>query len=407
MSEGSMSEPRTFTRRQILGGALVAAAAGAAGYAAVSRPWQAVRSGSASAVRRGEGILVLVTLYGGNDGLNTVIPAADPAYQRGRGALAFSPAEVHDLGDGLGFHPSLAALARRWKEGTLAVVRGVGYPQPNRSHFRSMDIWQSGVPDRQEVTGWIGRWLDTETPDPLRALSLGPNLPRLLQGATTSGSAVPSMSANGATPFGGALARLDRPAPGEPALLARVRQTGTDLLAVEAALAKAGPDASSPDRSTGPLAQQLDVVAGAITAGLPTRVYAVSLGGFDTHAGEKATQARLLGEVDAALDRFLTSVSADARGRHAVVVVYTEFGRRVAANASGGTDHGTAGPVLVLGEGVRGGFVGDEPSLTDLDDGDLVMTTDFRSVYATLLDRVLDVDPVTALGRPWPVLPFV
>jgi uncharacterized protein (DUF1501 family) len=156
-----------------------------------------------------------------------------------------------------------------------------------------------------------------------------------------------------------------------------------------------------------PLSRQLDVVARAVKAGLPTRVYAVSLGGFDTHADEKQTHARLLGQLDDALAGFTAALAGDRRGDAVVTVVYSEFGRRVAANASGGTDHGTAAPVFVAGPRVRGGFYGDEPSLADLDQGDLRFTTDFRSVYATVLERVLGVEPAVGLGTRFAPLGFL
>jgi uncharacterized protein (DUF1501 family) len=157
---------------------------------------------------------------------------------------------------------------------------------------------------------------------------------------------------------------------------------------------------------SGALAAQLDVVARCIELGAPSRVYSVSLGGFDTHADERDTQQELLSEVDAAVSGFLTRMTGSDRGRQVVLMAYSEFGRRVAANANQGTDHGTAGPVLIAGSGVRGGFVGEQPSLTDLDDGDLKATTDFRDVYATLLTRVLGADPAPVLGKGRAELPL-
>src|SRR5437588_1319262 len=177
-----------ITRRQFLSGGVAASVAGAAGLVVARHPWAAAHARRASI--DGRGTLVMVTLYGGNDGLNTVIPFEDGHYLGGRAQLGYQPNEVLAIGDGLGLHPSLKGMKQLWGRGQLAIVRGVGYPNPSRSHFRSMDIWQSGVPDHDVPSGWLGRWLDTGT-DPLRALSIGPNLPRLLAGERASGAAVP------------------------------------------------------------------------------------------------------------------------------------------------------------------------------------------------------------------------
>jgi uncharacterized protein (DUF1501 family) len=370
----------------------------------------------------GSGVLVVVTLYGGNDGLGTVVPAGDPAYQDARPDLAYAEQEVLDLGEGLGLNPGMAGLKKQWDAGTLAVVRGAGYPKPDHSHFRSMDIWQTASPDRPSSTGWVGRWLDGAGRDPLLAVSLEPVLPPLLAGATTAGATLPL---RGLTlprgPLGTAFAAMGGAEGTDPqALAARaitdlhrtVDTLGPALDAADPGDADtdhppvAGGD-TAPDADGGVLASQLDVVARCVERGAPPRVYSVSLGGFDTHADERGTQQQLLTEVDAAVSGFLTRMAGTDRGRQVVVLVYSEFGRRVAANANQGTDHGTAGPVLVAGTRVRGGFVGAQPGLTDLDDGDLRFTTDFRDVYATLLAGVLGADPEPVLGPARTTLPLL
>jgi uncharacterized protein (DUF1501 family) len=358
------------------------------------------------------GVLVLVTLYGGNDGLGTVVPAADPAYQDARPDLVYAEHEVLDLGEGLGLNPGLTGLKRQWDGGTLAVVRGVGYPRPDHSHFRSMDIWQTASPEHPTGTGWIGRWLDGSGRDPLSAVSLEPVLPPLLAGATVAGATLPvSGLALPGGALGTAFAALGAPADGEPELQAVAARALTDLHrtadTLGPALAAADPGGDAADAPGGALAAQLGAVARCVEMGAPTRVYSVGLGGFDTHADERATQQRLLTEVDAAVAGFLERMAGTDRGRQVTVAVYSEFGRRVAANANEGTDHGTAGPVLVAGSGVRGGFVGAQPSLTDLDDGDLKATTDFRDVYATLLAGVLRTDPEPVLGPGRSTLPLL
>ncbi|MBC3193097.1 DUF1501 domain-containing protein [Pseudonocardia sp. C8] len=387
----------TLTRRRFLAFSGMATAAAAA----TSAGWMELADRARTdPLPPGAPVLVLVTLYGGNDGLNTVVPAADPAYHSARPDLAYDQGEVLDLGEGLGLNPGLPGLKGQWDRGTLAIVRGVSYPKPDRSHFRSMDIWQTADPVGPSSTGWIGRWLDANGRDPLAAVSLEPVLPPLLAGAATTGAALPLRGL--ALPrgeLGTAFAAMGSGDGGEPALQATAARSIADLhRTVDTFGSALGDTTGSAGKGSDALAAQLEVVARCVELGAPSRVYSVSLGGFDTHADERDTQQRLLSEVDAAVSGFLTRMTGTDRGRQVVVTVYSEFGRRVAANANEGTDHGTAGPVLVAGDGVRGGFVGEQPSLTDLDDGDLKATTDFRDVYATLLTRVLGADPEPVLG---------
>lgn len=427
-----------LNRRQFLLGAAGAAAAGAAGLTVAKHPWAA--SGSSSAATpgtkppststgpSGDRVLVVTTLYGGNDGLNTLIPYEAGQYLGGRADLGYKPEEVLVLGDGLGLHPNLKGLKGMWDAKTLAVVRGVGYPNPNRSHFRSMDIWQTATPETAVVTGWLGRWLDGTGDDPLRAVAVGNTLPRLLSGERTAGSAVPvgNITIPGGAAVASGFAALSQPTADGSGLGNRIAQTGADLLRVNKSISEmlaslpanapsagAGND-GAPDPSVaagraagGSLASQLDLVAKLIKAGSPTKAYSVSLGGFDTHANEKDTHARLMGELDTAVTGFFKALGTGPQASKVVLMTYSEFGRRVAANASNGTDHGTAAPVFVAGPGVKGGFYGDEPSLTDLDQGDLKFTTDFRSLYATMLGQVIGVDPKQALGKAFTPLPFL
>ena len=415
---------------------LTAAGVGTAGAVAALRPWEALLDAAGrDPLAPGTGVLVLVTLYGGNDGLNTVIPYGDRRYQDARPELAYQAGQVLRIDGGLGLNPSLERVKKLWDDGHLAVVQGVGYPNPNRSHFRSMDIWQTGSPESPSHSGWLGRWLDATGTDPLRAVGVGATLPVLLAGEKTAGAAVPlGPLAVPAGPQGQAFRAVEDPFPGQPRLAARVAQSGEDLLAVAARLQPVlgqveegeqngpvlegsggkggvelapmpglatghGPERAKRAGRQGELADQLGIVARLVKAGVPTRVYNVSLGGFDTHADEKGTQERLLAELDAGIGGFFDALGDDPRGDRVVLATFSEFGRRVAANGSQGTDHGTAAPMLVAGRPVRGGLHGEPPDLADLDDGDLKHTTDFRRVFATLLERVLDADPETALGK--------
>ena len=342
------------------------------------------------------GVLVIVTLYGGNDGINTVIPYADNAYHDARPELAYAPEAVVHLDAQLGLNPALRGLAELWSRGQLAIVRGVGYPKPDHSHFRSMDIWQTAAPTEPVSTGWIGRWLDATGDDPLRAVNVGSVLPLLAVGEKHTAAALSTKnvpSARQDDTFRQIIEALGVDDPDDtPAMAAACRSyraahttdaTFESLTAIE---------------SDNALAGRLSMVAAAILARVPTRVYLVHLGGFDTHADERGTQQHLLQTFDEAVTAFLQQMAADSCGRNVVMLAYSEFGRRVAANASQGTDHGTAGPVFVAGVPVKGGFYGEEPNLTDLDHGDLKYSTDFRDVYHGLLVRTLHTDPTPSVG---------
>jgi uncharacterized protein (DUF1501 family) len=394
---------RTFLRRSgVAGAGALIMGAGGLGLAELLSRAGTDPDGTASTAGR----LVIVTLYGGNDGLNTVVPYADRAYHSARPELAYPPDQVLHLDGSLGLNRGMTGFKRLWDNKQLAIVRGVGYPKPDHSHFRSMDIWQTASPGHPVNTGWVGRWLDGVNAMPEIAVSFESVLPPLLAGATRAGACVSTRGMK--LPPGittDAVAALGRSAKDEPALRARAATAFRDLLEVDRMVRQANTVTHEPgiadtdhlpatDTGGEPsLATQLALTAKCIKAGVPTRVYSVSLGGFDTHAFERSAQERLLKELDRALTSFVDGLAKTEAGRHVTVLVYSEFGRRVRANASDGTDHGTAGPVFLIGPRVAGGFYGEQPSLTDLDAGDLKANTDFRDVFATLFDSVLDADP--------------
>jgi uncharacterized protein (DUF1501 family) len=365
--------------------------------------------------------VVLVTLYGGNDGLNTVIPYADPMYHAARPDLAYPPEQVLHLDDSLGLNPVLTGMKRLWDDKRLAIVLGVGYPKPDRSHFRSMDIWQTASPAGPADSGWVGRWLDGVQAPVEAAVSFEQVMPPLLVGRRRVGACVSYRGLSlpdWISPD--VVARLGTAAPTDSEAQARAAAAYTDLIkmgkvvqeaesTVPHAQAAAGGVPATGTGGDSALGTQLALVAQCVEAGVPTAVYSVSLGGFDTHADERVGQEFLLKQLDSALVGFVDRMARTEVGRQVAVVVYSEFGRRVRANASDGTDHGTAGPVLILGPRVVGGFYGEQPSLTDLDDGDLKATMDFRDVYAAVLASVLDADPARYLdgyqGRPLSVFP--
>ncbi|MEO6999951.1 MAG: DUF1501 domain-containing protein [Terracoccus sp.] len=396
-----------LTRRTLLrASGVTGAAALLAGAAGVT--WhQVMERGRQTPLASNRPILVLLSMYGGNDGLGTVVPYADPAYHDARPELAYDPAAVLHLDDQLGLNPGLTGLAQLWSDRKLAIVRGVGYPRPDRSHFRSMDIWQTGSPEAPVPTGWLGRWLDTAGDDPLLALNIGEVLPPLAVGTKATAAALAvGGNANRTTPADAALTAFAVPdaADGPAARMVvasyaarqRCEQTVGSLTASDGADA---PGDSGGNGNRASLAAQLGLVARCITANVPTRVYTVSASGFDLHADEKDAQTAHLTEIDQAVTGFRSALAGTAREKDVVLMAYSEFGRRVRANASEGTDHGTAGPVFLIGDSVKPGFHGDEPSLTDLDNGDLKTTTDFRAVYGEVLDRMLGADPTRVLDK--------
>ncbi|MEE6135544.1 DUF1501 domain-containing protein [Mycobacterium sp. 050128] len=387
--------PEINRRRFLIASAGVGAAGLLSGAVAVSWP-DLMRAAGDRPLADGAGVLVIVTLYGGNDGINTLIPHSDNAYHDSRPELAYAPGEVLHLDSRLGLNPAMKGMAQLWSQRQLAIVRGVSYPRPDHSHFRSMDIWQTASPAEPVSTGWIGRWLDATGDDPLRAVNIGPVLPPLAVGDKYTAAALASTPARDpqAERFDAIVSALGDDDPADTPAMAAVRKAYRASRTTSKTFGAIKP-AANRDNS---LATQLNMVAAAVRAGVPTRVYTVALGGFDTHANERDTQQRLLQRLDEAVTPFLRDMAADRHGRNVVLMAYSEFGRRVAANASQGTDHGTAGPVFIAGVPVKGGFYGEEPSLTDLDHGDLKFTTDFRDVYHELLAKTVGTDPTPSVG---------
>ncbi len=397
----------TITRRKFL----QVFGAGAAGAVATSLTFEDIAQAAMDRpLPLGTPILVVVTLYGGNDGLNTLVPVNDPIYQSMRPGIAYSPDQVLPLAEDLYLNGAMDGLFSLWQKNQVAIVRGVGYPNPDRSHFTSMAIWQSANLAAVK-TGWLGRWIETQPRDPLLAISLGSVLPPLLAGANGFGSVLPLGGLRIPTgAIGNDCRRLSAPSTSDNELQALAAQTMRDLFTVSSDITPIlrGPAPAAPDLPTSiggnaggetNLSQQLDVVAKLIAAGAPTRVWSASLGGFDTHADGKDSQSVLLDVVSDGITRFMAQLKSTQRSQDVVVLVYSEFGRRVRANASEGTDHGTSGPVFVIGEKVKGGFYGDQPSLANLKNDDLAVTTDFRDVYATILEKVLQTPAERVLGN--------
>jgi uncharacterized protein (DUF1501 family) len=368
------------------------------------------RTARAAAPEKDGRVLVVIQLDGGNDGINTVVPFGDEGYARHRKALRLPTAELIKVSDGVGLHPAMAAAGKLLESGRLAIVPGVGYPNPDRSHFRSMAIWHTARFDPEEHTGlgWLGRGLDGEGP------SAGS------PPAMYIGSGTPPVALRGRSTATSALERiddflLDSAAPRDTAdglaagddLAAFVRRSALDAYATSDRLAALARDDSGARYPETALAKRLALIARLLKGGFSSRVFYTVQAGYDTHAGQLPTHYGLLAELSGALKAFLDDLSASGLAERVLVLGFSEFGRRVAENGSSGTDHGTAGPVFLAGPVVRPGLIGPHPSLSDLEDGDLRMAVDFRRVYAAILQDWLGLSSREALGGEFERLPIL
>jgi len=386
-------------------------------------------------------ILVVLQLAGGNDGLNTVVPFTDDAYFKARPSLALARDSVLRINDSLGLHPNLTGLKSLFDNGEAVILQGVGYPNPNRSHFRSMEIWHTASDaDKNEHYGWIGRYFDAacQGQPPTAGVNIGSMPPQAFLGPkpmgismaspgrykliepgdiavadARDGSMVPMM-AGGDSDIAGASSGSSIDGLGTASGL----DDGTsNLQFLERTALDAEISSQDIQRITGSyqttsaypstkLGEDLKLIAQLIAGGLPSRIYYAHLGGFDTHANQKPAHDRLMREFSEAIAAFTADLKAQGNFHRVLVMSFSEFGRRVAQNGSQGTDHGAAGPMFLFGGALKPGLHGTTPSLTDLDRGDLKHQVDFRSVYATVLQDWLRTDPRPILQRPFPTLPL-
>jgi len=365
-------------------------------------PSALARAARAAGPDRDGRVLVVVQLDGGNDGLNTVVPFADDGYAKHRTVLRLPVDRLHKITREVGLHPSMKGAAGLFEAGRLAVVQGVGYPNPSRSHFKSMAIWQSAdanLPrtDRDVVSaedraalGWIGRALD-EVRGPTNGTPGGVfvgtgSMPPALRGRRCPTSTLTRPEDSVLVLPNGIRPELPDPAPGED-LAAFVRRSTRDAYATADRMADVVRAADDGARyPTTALAGRLRVIARLLKGGVGARVFYTSQGSYDTHVAQLPTHATLLDELSGAVTAFLDDLTAAKLAERVTVLCFSEFGRRVRENGSLGTDHGTAGPVFLAGPAVRGGLIGRGPNLADLDDGDLRVGIDFRQVYATVLE---------------------
>ena len=337
-------------------------------------------------------ILVILELTGGNDGLNTVVPYSDDAYYRARPRLAIRPFQVLKLNDRVGLHPACTGLHALFQEGKLAIVQGCGYPNPNLSHFTAMEYWHTAIPHGSEPYGWVGRFADAHQPTPVQNYLV--NIATQQSRAVTSARHAPlifkdpdrlrrigTQAQQQVFETFGKIHPTSNPALDHVQRVTRAAAVGAELVRTACREYHTWVDYGGDHE----LSLDLKKVAAMIAAGLPTRLFYLSMGGFDTHAAQPDLHQLLLIYLSDALRGFLNDLDRLGRSDDVVVMVFTEFGRRVDENGSRGTDHGTATPMFVLGKPVAGGLYGTHPSLTNLDQGNLRMTTDFRSIYATVL----------------------
>jgi uncharacterized protein (DUF1501 family) len=370
--------------------------------------------------------LVVIQLSGGNDGLNTVIPYKHTEYRGLRPTLAIGADQVRRIDDELGLHPSLPGFHQLLENGQLAIVQGTGYPNPNRSHFESMDIWHTCKrKTEQRSEGWLGRYAGSQAPPAvdggsppsgqMPAIHLGQEQQPLA--LASEHVRVPSIRSldqfrlQGNTPESvrASVESLVRKKPaGADGLLDFVASSTRSALDASKQVEQSTRNISSgtPYPSTR-LAEKLRIVASLLDSPLETRIYYVTIDGFDTHGQQAGAHASLLRQLDGAVTAFFEDIKARGQSSRVLMMCFSEFGRRLKENASKGTDHGAAAPMFLLGDSVKPGIHGALPSLTDLDQGDLKHHTDFRQVYATVLEKWMQTASQPLLGAGFPILPLL
>jgi len=367
-------------------------------------------------------ILVVVQLTGGSDYMNMIVPYADPLYYDNRPTVGVPAEDVLPIDDRFGFNPALGEIKDLYDQGEVAVINGVGYPNPNRSHFRAMDIWHTCEPEKIATEGWLGRVIrdiDPHGENVLTGVNFGRGLPRAmaLTGVPVASVAVLEnygvlTGISGQEQRARALdlfARMYSPAIGTGAAMDYLGRTGLDALKGADILKTATETyTSTVEYAATSIARSLRGMAQVILKDLGTRVFYTSLGGFDTHANQVAVQTPLLSELSSGIGDFFADLKEHDAADNVLMLVFTEFGRRVIDNGSG-SDHGSGGGSYIIGQPVTGGMYGQYPSLKDEDqlDGDLQFQVDFRSVYATIVDRWMGLDAKSVTGGSYEHLEFV
>ncbi|MCE0482717.1 MAG: DUF1501 domain-containing protein [Methylacidiphilales bacterium] len=440
MNNPLLTTRRDFLRTTLLGGALSWTVPSFVAQTFTALHAQADGALTQVATGKDSPILVLIQLAGGNDGLNTVVPYTNDFYYKARPTIGIPANQVLKLSDTLGLNSTMAGFKSLFDAGHLSIVNGVGYPNPNRSHFRSTEIWQTASDEDKYLTdGWLGRYFDNACQgcDPTVGINIGPRLPQAFSSHAPTGislenpdsyrfmgagqhddeemvyrsmynpdDASPSANTGASVSMVSGTVTLQN---GQSALdfLERTSmdaQVSSDKIRAIAGKAKN----NSRYPGTG-LARNLQLVAKLIAGGLPTRVFYVSQGGYDTHTGQRGAQDGRLKELADAVKAFTDDLTAMGAFDRVMIMTFSEFGRRVTENGSRGTDHGAAAPMFLIGPKMKAGLLGAEPSLapSDLQDGDIKFGTDFRSVYASILQSWLQTNSVPILGRQFTTLPIM
>lgn len=401
------------SRRKFLGTALASTSAISL---AQTMPSFLSQAAAAKKESSNENVLVVIQLSGGNDGLNTIVPYKNEIYKKSRKKLAISESDVLKIDKEYGLHPNLTGFESLLEKDKLSIIQGVGYPNPNRSHFESMDIWHSCFREQiKQDEGWLGRYLDQSNPiknGDSPALHLGSEKqPLALAAAVTRTPSISSMEnfqlhSSKNKKFSMMVREMTNQKRKEKdGLLGFVQSSASSAIQasqrVKEAMKSYKTDVDYPDFALG---QKLKKIAMLIDSGMKTRVYYLTLEGFDTHATQAPAHDSLMQELGDSVAAFLEDISKHGHGKRTMMMCFSEFGRRVQENASAGTDHGAAAPLFLMGENAKSGLIGKHPSLSDLQNGDLKHHTDFRQVYATLLENWLLSPSQKILGQEYKTL---
>lgn len=363
----------------------------------------------------GNKVMVVLQLSGGNDGLNTVIPVRNDLYYKARPKLGIEKTKSLLLTDEVGLHPALTSFKDLYDDGSLGIMNGVGYPNPDRSHFRSMDIWQTGSDSNQYITtGWVGRYLDAQCSGcdkPTQAIEIDDVLSLAMKGDNINGIAVKDprrLYGTSNEKFFRDVLKNHKDGSEEQTVEYLYKTMAETLSSADYIFKQSQLHPSSAEYPKTELGNGLKTIASLIFSDINTKVYYISLGSFDTHFNQDAQQQRLFTELNDAVKAFVKDMKDNNRFNDVMLFTFSEFGRRVEQNASGGTDHGTANNMFFISGGLKKkGLINDIPSLSDLDEGDLKYKVDFKNVYATMLNKWLNADDQNILGKKLNYLDFI
>jgi uncharacterized protein (DUF1501 family) len=363
----------------------------------------------------GNKVVVILQLSGGNDGLNTVVPVRNDIYYKSRPRLGIKKEKALMIGDEAGLHPTLTSFADAFNDGSLAILNSVGYPNPDRSHFRSMDIWHTASQSSEYWnTGWVGRYLDAQCKGcdkPTQALEIDDVLSLALKGEDVKGLAFKDprrLFGTSNEKFFKEIAKNHANDHDEQPVDYLYKTMAETVSSADYIFKQSRLNPSKTSYPKTDLGNSLQTIASLIFSDINTKVYYVSLGSFDTHVGQEGQQQRLFKDMNDAVGAFVKDLKANNRFNDVLFFTFSEFGRRVSQNASGGTDHGTANNMFLISGGLKQkGLINALPDLTDLDNGDLKYKVDFKNVYATVLNKWLDANAEKILGKKYDHLKFI